>query len=189
MKPPLILASASPRRQSLLALLQPDFTVVPAEVTEADWPHLTPAELCQLNAHLKARAVAKHHPDALVLGADTEVCLGNRVFGKPASLAGAESMLAALAGRTHEVITGVCLLHRRAHREVLFAERTQVTFHPLDIWQIRDYLSRIEPLDKAGAYAIQESGELIIERIEGSFTNVVGLPLGRLREELARWGE
>jgi septum formation protein len=186
---PLILASASPRRRHLLALLRPGFTVVPADVTEADWSHLTPAELCQLNAHLKARAVAKQHPDALVLGADTEVCLGNRVFGKPASMAAAESMLAELAGRTHEVITGVCLLHLRAHREVLFAERTQVTFHPLDTWQIRDYLVRIQPLDKAGAYAIQESGELIVERITGSFTNVVGLPLGRLREELARWAE
>ncbi len=187
MKLPLILASASPRRESLLRLLGIDFAVLPAEVTEADWSHLTPGELCQLNAHLKARHIAKHHPDALVLGADTEVCLGARVFGKPMSRAEAESMLTELAGRTHEVITGVSLMHHRAHREKVFAEHTRVTFHPLTREQIRDYLGRIQPLDKAGAYAIQESGELIVERIEGSYSNVVGLPLGRLREELARW--
>lgn len=187
MRLPLILASASPRRQSLLRLLGVEFAVVPAVVTEAGFEHLTPSELCQLNAYRKARAVAKHHPDALVLGADTEVTLDSKVFGKPASPAEAEAMLAELSGRTHEVITGVCLIHQRTHRERLFAERTLVTFHPLNHSQIRDYLARTQPFDKAGAYAIQEAGELIVERIEGSFTNVVGLPLGRLREELANW--
>ncbi len=187
MNPPLILASASPRRARLLQLVTPDFVVAPADVPEPVHESLTPAELCQLNAHLKARTVAKHHPDALVIGADTEVCLGTKVFGKPRSLKEAESMLARLTGRTHQVITGVCLMHRRTHQERLFAEQTDVTFHDLSRDQIRAYLRLIQPFDKAGAYAIQDSGELIIERIEGSFSNVVGLPLGRLRRELNAW--
>lgn len=187
MKLPLILASASPRRQQLLRLIETDFAVVVADVPEPAWEHLTPSELCQLNAHHKARAVAKHHPDALVIGADTEVSLGARVFGKPSNMREAIAMLEALSGRTHEVITGVCLLHQRAHREKLFVETTLVTFHKLSRAQITGYLGRINPFDKAGAYAIQESGETIIERIEGSFSNVVGLPVGRLQTELESW--
>lgn len=187
MNPPLLLASASPRRQSLLRLLTEDFVVIPTRVDEARFAHLTPHELCLLNAHLKAREAAKHHPDALVIGADTEVCLGTRVFGKPATRAEAAAMLGELSGRTHSVITGVCLFHRRGRRERMFTETTQVTFHPLSKGQIRGYLARIEPLDKAGAYAVQEFGELIVERVEGSFTNVVGLPVEALRRELARW--
>jgi septum formation protein len=184
---PLILASASPRRQTLLRLLGRPFTVVTARVAESDSEHLTPHELCQLNAYRKARAVAKKHPDALVLGADTVVCLGTQLFGKPRDRVEAAAMLSELSGRTHEVLTGVCLMHLRLHRERLFAERTQVTFHPLTGTQIDRYLKRIQPLDKAGAYAIQEFGELIVERLEGSFTNVVGLPVGRLRQEVEGW--
>jgi septum formation protein len=92
-----------------------------------------------------------------------------------------------LQGRTHQVVTGVCLTHLRHHRQKVFAESTQVTFHPLDTQQIREYLTQINPLDKAGAYAIQEHGGKIVDRISGSFTNVVGLPMERLREELFSW--
>ena len=95
-------------------------------------------------------------------------------------------MIAELAGRTHLVITGVCLLHLRRHQQRLFADITRVTFKQLDAPEISDYLDRINPLDKAGAYAIQENGEMIVERTEGSFSNVVGLPVERLREELER---
>jgi septum formation protein len=185
--PPLILASGSPRRYALLQLLTEDFLVKVSSAEECDAEHYTPHEVCQLNAHRKAHVVAKHHPDALVIGADTEVALGSEIFGKPRNRKAAEEMLLRLQGMTHEVVTGVCLLQKRQHKERLFVVSTRVKFHPLTLKQIRAYLDRINPLDKAGAYAVQEHGELITESIEGSLTNVVGLPVEALREELAGW--
>jgi septum formation protein len=185
--PPLILASASPRRAELLRLLEVDFKVLPSTTDEVAHEHLSPLEICQLNAHRKARAVAKKIPDSLVLGADTLVFLDNDILGKPRNFKEAEKMLARLQGRTHQVVTGVCLMHLRGHRERVFAVSTDVLFHPLNQRQIRDYLKRIHPLDKAGAYAIQDCGEFIIAEISGSFSNVVGLPVEKLREELSRW--
>ncbi len=185
--PPLILASASPRRAELLKLLTADFRILPGHADEVAHDHLTPLEVCQLNAHRKARAVAKKIPDAIVLGADTLVFLENEILGKPRSRAEARRMLARLQGRTHQVVTGVCLMHLRSHHERIFAESTDVLFHPLTDRQIRHYLNQINPLDKAGAYAIQERGELIIAEISGSFSNVVGLPVEKLRAELAGW--
>ena len=184
---PLILASASPRRAELLKLLRVKFRIIPSDATEVAHEHLTPLEICQFNAHRKARAVAKKIPDALVIGADTLVFLDNKILGKPRNRADARRMLARLQGRTHQVVTGVSLIQLRTHRERVFAISTDVLFHPLDAGQIRDYLSRINPLDKAGAYAIQESGEKIISEISGSYSNVVGLPVERLREELSAW--
>lgn len=186
--PPLILASTSPRRAELLRRLQLEFRVVPSEATELWHEHLSPLEICQLNAHRKARMVAKKIPDALVLGADTLVFLDDETLGKPRDLADAQRMLARLQGRMHQVVTGVSLIHLRAHRERIFAVSTDILFHPLDAGQIRDYLSLINPLDKAGAYAIQEHGEKIISHIYGSYSNVVGLPVERVREELHLWG-
>jgi len=185
--PPLILASASPRRAELLRQLNLDFQIVVAGPKEIMDEQLSPYELCQLNAHRKARVAAKKHPDALVLGADTLVFLEGKIFGKPANLAEAAMMLSELQGRTHEVVTGVSLIHLREFRERLFAVHTDVTFHPLDARQIRDYLTKTNPLDKAGAYAIQEHGDLIVSGISGSFSNVVGLPLEALQAELAEW--
>jgi len=185
--PPLILASASPRREELLRQLPWEFSVVPSDATELQHEHLTATEISQVNAYRKARAVAKKFPDALVLGADTLVYLGTQLFGKPANLAEAHRMLMQLQGHTHQVITGVCLIHLRSHRQKIFAESTDVTFCPLNTDQIRDYLARISPLDKAGAYAIQENGDLLVEKISGSFSNVVGLPMERLHEELRRF--
>jgi len=187
--PPLILASASPRRAVLLKLLPVKFQVLPGDATEAAHEHLSPLEICQLNAHRKARAVAKKIPDALVLGADTLVFLDNEILGKPRNIADARRMLARLQGRHHQVVTGVCLMHLRSHRERIFAVSTDMLFHPLNARQVRDYLAGIQPLDKAGAYAIQDSGELIISEISGSYSNVVGLPVEQLREELAAWGK
>lgn len=185
--PPLILASASPRRAELLQHLKLPFEIAPSDASELYDDQLSPHELCQLNAHRKARAVAKKHPDALVLGADTLVFLGQEIFGKPRDLNEAQSMLGRLQGHTHQVVTGVSLMHLRTHREKIFATSTDVAFQPLDADQIRDYLSQINPLDKAGAYAIQEHGERIVAEISGSYSNVVGLPIERLREELAVW--
>ncbi|MGO9003695.1 MAG: Maf family protein [Limisphaerales bacterium] len=185
--PPLILASASPRRAELLRQLKLKFQVVPGNTAEILDDQLSPLELCQINAHRKARVVAKKNPDSLVLGADTLVFLGGVIMGKPISRAEAERMLTRLQGRTHQVVTGISLIHLRAYRERIFAVSTDVTFHPLDAGQIRDYLAKVNPLDKAGAYAIQEHGDKIVAEISGSYSNVVGLPLERLREEIQSW--
>jgi septum formation protein len=108
-------------------------------------------------------------------------------MGKPGSLEHAYEMLEQLQGRTHEVVTAVCLLNLRSHRQTIFTEVTNVTFRPLDAVTIRRYLTKVNPLDKAGAYAIQEEGDLIVEKIAGSYTNVVGLPVERLQTELRAW--
>src|SRR2546423_478607 len=129
--PPLILASASPRRAELLREAGLDFQSVPSDAPEVQPEHLTPGEICQINAYRKARAIAKEHPDSLVLGADPIVPLGLEVLGNPASLDEAHRTLAKLQGRTHEVLTGVCLVHLRAHQQRLFAVRTAVTFRHL----------------------------------------------------------
>ncbi len=185
--PPFILASTSPRRVELLRQLDLDFQVIPGDAEEIYDNQLSPWELCQLNAHRKARVIAKKHPDALVLGADTLVFLEDEVMGKPASLADATRMLTRLQGRTHQVVTGISLIHLRAHRERTFAASTDVTFRALTAGQISHYLSEVDPLDKAGAYAIQEHGDLIVAEISGSYSNVVGLPVERVGEELKSW--
>jgi septum formation protein len=185
--PPLILASASPRRAELLRQSSLDFQIVPSDAAEIFDEQLSPWELCQLNAHRKARAVAKKHLDALVLGADTLVFLDEEIMGKPANLTDAKRMLTRLQGRTHQVVTGVSLIHLRAHRERTFAVSTDVTFRPLTVKQIELYLSKTNPLDKAGAYAIQEHGEMIVSEISGSYSNVVGLPVEQLQVELSAW--
>lgn len=185
--PPLILASASPRRAELLRQMKLEFEVVPSDAQEVFDDHLSPLELCQLNAHRKARLVAKKIPDALVLGADTLVFLDRKIFGKPTDLDEAKKMLRQLQGRSHQVVTGVSLIHLRGHKERMFAVSTDVMFRAMEAMQIDDYLAKINPLDKAGAYAIQENGELIVSEICGSYSNVVGLPVEKVEGELAAW--
>jgi septum formation protein len=185
--PPVILASASPRRTQLLREMGITFKTVPSDATELHHEQLTARETSQINAYRKARAVAKKFPDALVLGADTLVHLETALFGKPADLEDAFRMLEQLQGRTHHVVTAICLLHLRERRQRVFADTTAVTFRSLDAVKIQRYLTRVDPLDKAGAYAIQENGDMIIEKIDGSFSNVVGLPVELLTAELGRW--
>lgn len=190
MKPyDLILASASPRRVQLLRQVTADFNVVPSAAPEVHDENLTAWEMAQVNAYRKARVVAKRFPDAVVLGADTLVYLDReaKLFGKPATRAEAAAMLAALQGRVHAVITGVCLLQLRGHRQVSFAVWTDVRFHALTTTQIEEYLALMNPLDKAGGYAIQEHGERLVAEIAGSFSNVVGLPVDEVRRALRRW--
>jgi septum formation protein len=131
--------------------------------------------------------VAARHPDALVLGADTIVVPGGEVFGKPRDLDDARRMLRSLSGRGHSVITGVCLIHRAANRERVFAVETKVQFRPLSDTDIEQYLDAVDVLDKAGAYAIQE-GPPIVAGVDGSYSNVIGLPLERLAAELREFG-
>jgi len=181
--PPVILASASPRREQLLREMGLRFTIVRPDGVEELLTGAAPDVLAAQNAQRKARAVAGRHPAALVIGADTIVVLDGKVFGKPADLPAAATMLGRLAGRQHEVITAVCLIHRC--REVAFHDTTKVWMKPFTPAEIAAYFQRVNPLDKAGAYAAQEFGDTIIERIEGSFANVMGLPVERLRLALA----
>jgi len=185
--PSIILASNSPRRADLLRQSGYEFRIVPSDAPEIQHEQLTAREISQINAYRKARTVAKKFPDALVLAADTVVSVGNKLFGKPATLEVAYEMLEALQGRTHLVVTGICLLHLRSHRQKIFAESTSVTFRALDAVKIRRYLTQVNPLDKAGAYAIQEHGDQVVERVSGSYTNVVGLPIERITSELRAW--
>lgn len=179
-----ILASASPRRAELLREVLSTFDVLPGRAEEFQPEHLSPAESGMLNAYRKAWLIAKRFPDALVIGADTEVVLNRRIFGKPRDRREAAEMIADLSGKEHQVITGVCLIHLRRHRQRTFAETTRVRFRKLNRDRIAAYLDTIDPLDKAGAYAIQEHSDMIVERIDGSFSNVVGLPVERLKIEM-----
>ncbi len=185
--PPVILASQSPRRRQLLREVLPDFNVVESNATELSDPTMAPRRLCEVNAERKAWLVAQRYPDHLVLGADTLVFLDELPLGKPADLAEARSMLERLSGRVHQVITGVALVHRSGARVRLFSEATRVRFRTLGADAITEYLSLVHVLDKAGAYAVQEHGHLVVEAVEGSYSNVVGLPVEAVREALAAW--
>ena len=177
-----ILASASARRRELLMELLDDYEVTVAEVEELSSHPDGSHALVAANARSKALAVAERRPEAWVLGADTIVALGDEVLGKPADLGEAEAMLRLLSGKTHEVSTGLCLVHLEAGYEETRVETSQVTFRELDDETITEYFAEVNPLDKAGAYAIQIRGELIVESFEGSRSNVIGLPLEMLGE-------
>ena len=188
MPPELVLASASPRRRWLLAEHGYAVRVEPVQVEESAAEWLSVRELVLLNARRKsaARAALESGGDAVVLGVDTLVCLDGRALGKPGDLREAVAMLVRLSGRAHQVYSGVCLIRVSTGRTVSFVEETQVVFRPLDAAGIENYLRRINPLDKAGGYAAQEHGEHIIARHEGSWSNVIGLPMETLGAVLAR---
>ncbi len=187
-KPQMILASASPRRERLLRELGLRFLVVCPDGIEELNDGAAPDVVAMQNAQRKARAVAGRHPHSMVIGADTIVVLDGKIFGKPRDREDAQRMLGQLAGHRHEVITGVCLVHRSLDTELVFADTTRVWMRSLSPTQIAEYHTKIDPLDKAGAYAIQEHGEGIVERIEGSYNNVMGLPTERLQATLERLG-
>ncbi len=186
MKRPLVLASASPRRVQLLREAGHAFEVLaPHGVEEAHDPDLTPEALTVENARRKAVAIAAQRPEALVLGADTLVYVDGLPLGKPADLEEAAAMLRRLSGRAHEVCTGVFLAWDAGRAGRGFHVVTEVIFKTLSDADIAAYHARVDPLDKAGAYGIQEHGDRIIAGHEGSWTNVMGLPMERLAEELA----
>ncbi|MDQ7041377.1 MAG: Maf family protein [Rhodothermus sp.] len=178
---PLILASRSPRRRKLLQQLGLDFEVYPSDLDETATNHRVPEQLVEQLALEKARLIAARFPEALTLGADTIVVLDGEVLNKPADEAEARAMLRRLSGRTHTVYTGVALIHPASQREMVDYEATRVTFAPLTDAEINAYVATGAPLDKAGAYGIQDDyGAVFIRRIEGDYYNVVGLPLHRL---------
>ena len=185
--PRLILASASPRRRQLLADAGFVFDIVVSEVDEILSGHFTIREATGWNALRKGLAVARAHPDQVVLAADTLVALGQRVIGKPADRTDAARILRLLSGQTHVVASGVFIAHLRRGKSETFSVISRVVFKKLSDRMIEDYLAVIDPLDKAGAYAAQSDGRAIIARIVGSRSNVIGLPLARTRAALARF--
>ena len=182
--PPVILASASPRRSQLLASMDIEFEVVPSHVEELIDGYDFIPDLCEANARIKAEPIADMHPECLVIAADTMVYLEDTLFGKPTDIDDAHRMLTRLQGRTHQETTGVSLIYHNEEISKSFSVITNVTFLSLDAGQISEYLAKIDPLDKAGGYAVQEHKQMIAKRVSGSVSNVVGLPVERLKEEL-----
>src|SRR5450755_2882535 len=174
----LILASASPRRAELLRNAGIPFTVEPAHIAEQPLPHEQPLQYAQRLARDKARAIFARHSDNVVLGADTVVVVDQHLLEKPRDTQDAARMLRLLSGRAHQVITGVCLVAKGY--EQIEAEITEVRFSVLSESEIADYVETGEPMDKAGAYAIQGMASRWVERIDGCYFNVVGLPVPRL---------
>ena len=182
----LILASASPRRRELLAHLGLPFTIEAADVDETPRPDEDPTTYTRRLAQEKAEAIAQRYPDSNILAADTTVVLDALILGKPRDPEDARRMLQLLQGRTHQVITGVALYSNS--QITVEAEQTAVSFNQMNLETIEAYIATGEPLDKAGAYGIQGIAAQFIPRIEGDYSNVVGLPLARVRQLLLRNG-
>jgi septum formation protein len=180
---PLILASSSPRRVQLLRAAGFAFEAIASPVEELHDAGMDFRKLCETNAERKARDVASRHPCHWIIGADTLVSLDGIPLGKPRDQDDARAMLRALSGRINHVCTGVCVIDPTGKADV-FHELTEVEFRPLTEEMIIAYMAKVNTLDKAGAYAAQEHGDDIICAIRGDFTNVVGLPMNRLREFL-----
>lgn len=182
---PIILASKSPRRQELLQLMGIDFKVVLRDVDETYPEGLIPTEIAVHIAEKKAKAFDEVIHDEIVITADTIVCLDGKILGKPENEEHAFEILSDLSGKRHEVITAVCLL--KNHQLTSFYEISEVFFKTLSDEQIRHYISTYSPMDKAGAYGIQEwIGLVAVEKINGSYSNIVGLPTQRLYAELQK---
>ena len=175
----IILASGSPRRRQLLEQAGYTFEVKAADVDETPPPGMPSANVPAHLAVEKAAVIAAQYPDCLIIAADTVVLLGDEILGKPVDEADALQMLARLSGRRHDVVTGVCL--QLGDRTEVFSTRTEVYFRPVSAEQIRYFVTHFKPLDKAGAYAIQEWIGLIgIEKINGDYYNVMGLPISEV---------
>jgi len=181
----LILASASPRRQELLTLLNKPFKTYPTDVDETLPANTPPVDAVQQLAYKKAEAAFQAHNDSIIIGCDTIVVHNNDILGKPADHEAALQMLSQLSNQTHAVYTGVCLLSKQ--QTLLFYEKTEVTFWELTQQEILAYIESGEPFDKAGSYGIQGKAALFVKSIRGDFYNVVGLPISRLARELSQF--
>lgn len=175
----MILASQSPRRRELLSLITKDFKIIPA-VGEEKIPEGTPpSEAVLLLSRQKATEIYSKYNNDTIIAADTVVAIDGKILGKPQNEQNAAEMLRMLSGRIHSVFTGVCVIFPDGRTES-FSEETAVEFYPLTEGEIAAYIATGEPMDKAGAYGIQEKGALLVKRIEGDFFNVMGLPIARL---------
>jgi septum formation protein len=181
----IILASRSPRRKELLKELNIKFECFYPEIDESTLPNEAPEGHALRLARTKAHKVAEVLGEGLFIGADTVVALDGAIFGKPKDIADAEDILSCLSGNTHSVITAYCVLDKPSGKEVLKAVETLVTIKELTDIEIREYVATSEPMDKAGAYAIQGIGAFMVEKIIGSYSNVVGLPTQELKETLS----
>lgn len=182
----LILASQSPRRRELMETLRYPFLTIPAVGEEVIDPTLSPSDLVQKLAQQKAEEISKAQPTAVVIGADTLVVLGKEIFGKPKTQEEAWSMLGKLQGTMHQVYTGVCVCE--AGKLHSFYSCTQVSVRSLSEAEVKNYVAQGESMDKAGAYGIQGKGAWLIDRVEGDYFNVVGLPLCQLGQVLESFG-
>jgi septum formation protein len=186
--PPLILASQSPRRRLLLKQIGLKFSVRPSSVPEDVLDHESPEQNVKRIALAKALKVARRVKRGIVVGADTIVVLGNEILGKPRSAGEAKRMLRKLSGRQHVVYTGFALVDASTGRKIVDVERTKVKFRKLNAVEIDEYVASGSPMDKAGAYGIQDDyGAVFVERVEGCFYNVVGFPLTRFYLDLRRF--
>lgn len=185
---PIILASASPRRQELLANLGLEFEVKVSEVDETLDENMPAAQQVEKLAERKASVVAAQSTKGLVIGADTLVVLGGKPLGKPADREEAVQMLKSLQGRSHEVFTGLAVIDAATGQSVVTHQATAVRFKPLSSEQIQRYVDTDEPMDKAGAYAVQGKASIFIDSIRGCYFNVVGLPIAKLADALRMFG-
>lgn len=182
-----ILASASPRRRELFTLICPSFETVVSDVDESTVEETSPADLCMALSRLKAENIAADHPDCCVIGADTIVCVDDTVLGKPHDRDDAFRMLSMLSGRSHHVLTGICICYDGKIISNEYCD-TEVFFKSLSISEIDRYIDSGDPFDKAGAYGIQNGAACFCEKINGDFFNVVGLPVNLLYEALTESG-
>ena len=181
-----IVASASPRRKEIFENAGYTFEVIPSDADEKIESELSPYEAVKLLAFKKAQSVAEKHPEAVVFGCDTVVVSDGVILGKPKDKADAFSTLKKLSGKTHEVITGVCVIENGESES--FYEVTRVTFYPLDDKTIESYIETNEVYDKAGSYGIQGFGSVLVEKIEGDYFSVVGLPISKTARLLSKFG-
>lgn len=184
----IVLASTSPRRKQLLKQLGLDFTIAPSNVEEKLNPRLKPRHQVEELALQKAKAVADKFEDAIIIGADTLVTFNDEVIGKPKDVQDAKRMLKKLRGRQHAIVTGFALIDTATGRTILKSIETKVWFRKISPEEIAAYVEKEKPLDKAGAYAIQDLGALFVEKIEGDYFGAVGLPLFLLARELKKLG-
>ena len=183
-----ILASGSPRRKELLKEIIEDFVVIPSDFEEDMTINMDPQKLAIYLSEGKAQDVAKHFPDAIVLGIDTFVVVKDEIQGKPKNIEDAKQMLAKESGKEQVVISGVTIIRKNANRKKQRSVVTKVWFKKLTEEQITEYVTTHEVLDKSGSYAVQEIGESFVERIEGSYTNIMGLPVEEVKEMLEEFG-
>lgn len=183
----IILASQSARRKELLKYIFKEYDIIPSNADETPPVEADAESVPEILAVRKALDIAKTHNKSLVIGCDTVVILDGVIFGKPKSVDEAFSMLKTLSGRTHKVVSGVCICYEG--RTLSFSQQTLVTFYPLSDGDIKRYLEESSPLDKAGSYGIQDSGGLFVKSIEGDHYNVIGFPIARLKIELERLWE
>ena len=186
-KKPVILASASPRRKELLGLIGLEFTVDTGACEETMDIGLSPLELAKFLSLKKAEAVTSRHGNAIIIAADTFIVFRGTLMGKPRDAEDARRMLRTLSGKTHSVITGYTIIDTEHQKKLSRAVETRVSFKRLTKEEIEAYVRSKEPLDKAGAYAIQGLGAVFVRKIEGDYFNVIGLPLSSLRDSLKKF--